>query len=280
MKKQPKHFFRKLFLTVLLLFSLLLYFGSKQVPVLMYHFIGTGAQANFNQLVVTRETFEKQINDLKKWGYRVYSLGEYYEIKSGRKKLPQKGVVITFDDGNRSFYEDVFPVLQRENIPVANFLIWDNVSIPKNGSMTLQEIKELLKNPLITFAAHTASHPILIGMDDARLEREVVQSKKQLEAALGVPMPYFSYPGGYFDDRAFQKVKEAGYLLAFTTARRRLEGRPETLHSLVRLKMTEKDANPLLFWFKVSGVYTVLKKVKSTAFYHFPPTDAISPAVE
>lgn len=249
-----------IFIVFFLIFAWL---GTKDgVPILMYHFIGTKAEAKEDSLVVSKETFEKQIDLLKKWGYRIYSLDEFYEFRTQNKKPPQKGVVLTFDDGNRSFNTHVASLAVREEIPVANFLILDNLTKAEKGSMSIKEARMLSKNPWVTLGAHTDTHPALVGLSDEILEKEIVASKKKLEHLLDQPMNYFAYPGGVFDDAALRKVTAAGYKLGFTTSRRRLEHRSETDHSLVRVKITEKDSNFFRFWAKVSGFYDWLKALK------------------
>ena len=257
-----------------LLFSVL---GSHEVPVLMYHFIGSRAEAIDHGLLVSNDTFKQQLEWLKRWGYHVYSLDELYDIKTERNRHYQKGVVLTFDDGSKSFLKEVVPLLNSEQIPAASFLIWNNVLKEEKGSMSLAEIKSLMQNPWVTFGVHTVHHKVLVNLSDEELEEEIVQSKRNFESVFQMPMLYFAYPGGYFDDLSLTKVREAGYHLAFTTARRRLEGQPETLHSLVRVKITEKDANEFLFWLKASGTYTLLKKWKWQVINHVPPTDYTTP---
>lgn len=66
--------------------------------------------------------------------------------------------------------------------------------------------------------SHTLTHPLLPGLDDARLEAEVAGSRARLEAALGVPCRSFCYPNGDCDDRVVAAVRRAGYEVAVTTA--------------------------------------------------------------
>lgn len=266
--------FAKVLLPLLLAATFIFYwFSLKEVPVLMYHFVGTKTEAADHPLMISIDTFKSQIQLLKKWGYRVYSLAEFYEIKTGKKELRQKGVVITFDDGNRDFVEDIFPIIEKENVPVANFLIWDNLSKGTMGSMSMAEAKNLLKSPLITFGAHTIHHKVLVNLSDQELEEEIAGSKRYLEEALGIPILYFAYPGGYFDDRSIAKVEKSGYRLAFTTSRRRLGEESETRYSRVRTKVKELDANPVSFWVKASGVYTLFKKLRWKILSYFEKLD-------
>ncbi len=263
-------------LIVILLIPVTLWLCPRDPVILMYHFMRLKSETETNQLAITSETFRKQIHWLKAWHYKIYSLDELYQIKIGKKKA-QNGVVLTFDDGNRDFYTTVFPIIKNEKVPVASFLICDNLFHQTTGSMSVDEVKSLMRlSSLITFGVHTTHHKALIGMGAEELHAEVTACKEALEQALSIPMYYFAYPGGYLDDESIHEVKKAGFRLAFTTARRRLEGKKEGLDKLVRIKITEKDLNPLRFWIKVSGLWTALKHIKWTIVYHVPPKEDLA----
>lgn len=241
---------------------LVFHLAAREISVLMYHFVDTKRAAQKDPLVTSVETFENHLRLLKSWGYRIYSLDEYNNIKTGKMSSAAKGVVLTFDDGNRDFAEYIVPLLDKYRAPAANFLVWNNMRKHEMGSMSAKQARALAKNPLVTFGAHSMSHRELVGLNESELKEEIADSKRHLEKALKIPIRYFSYPGGYFDDGALAKVKEAGYLLAFTTSRKRLACRPPGLFTIPRLKISGQDANPVFFWFKVSGLQTMLDKVK------------------
>ncbi len=269
----PNRSRRRKFLPIVLLLAgflflspAILYLSTFQPVVLMYHFVGTKAEARENPLVISEAVFQEQIGRLKRWGYTFCTLDDYYEMKTGRQKLKPKSVVLTFDDGNRDFYEKVVPILTREKAPAASFLIWNSAQKQEMGSMSFEQIKELLANPLVTFGVHTATHRNLVGLTRKEYEFEITASKKNFEGELDKPFYYFSYPGGHFDDAAVAAVNEAGYRLAFTTSYKRLRGKEETLFTLPRIKITERDRNPFLLWAKVSGFYSFLQELKFRSF--------------
>lgn len=234
----------------------------QETPILMYHFVGTSDQAKEDPLIVSLGTFEKHIQWLRRLGFYVYSLDEYYHVKSYRLKFQKKGVVLTFDDGNRDFAEKVVPVLEEERVPAANFIIWNNMLRREMGSMTVQQAREILESPFVTLGSHGLYHKELLGLDEKTLREEISDSKKFLEEVLGMPVLYFSYPGGHFDSRAREIVQESGYRLAFTTSRKRLEGRSSDLYSLPRVKISERDRNPLRFFLKAAGFQSLADKIR------------------
>ena len=261
LKKRSRNRFQAQFLLwIAALLAALYLFTFREIPVLMYHFVGTASEARENSLVVSAETFDKQLSWLRKWGYRIYSLDEYYVLKTGKQFFFQKGVVLTFDDGNQGFLNQALSILENYKAPAANFLVANSLLKKENGSMSVEEVRELSKNPLITLGAHTTHHLELIDLSDAVLREEIVDCRQNLEKMLGKSVLYFAYPGGYFDERALRTVQETGYRLAFSTSWKRLKKRAESLHTLIRIKVAERDSMPIRFWYKVSGFYSLLKR--------------------
>lgn len=260
-KRSRNRFFGQLLLWLGALLVAFYLFTFREIPVLMYHFIGTESQAQEDSLVVSAKTFDQQLSWLQKWGYQVYSLDEFYNLKTSGRFSFRKGVVITFDDGNIGFLTNALPILERYGMPAANFMVTDSMRQKTNGSMSIESARKLAENPLITLGAHTAHHLVLIDQPDSVMREEIVDSRRDLEKMIGREVWYFAYPGGFFDSQALQMVKAAGYRFAFTTSWKRLGGQNETLFTLTRVKITERDSNPALFWYKVSGLYPLFKRL-------------------
>ncbi|MFT3790709.1 MAG: polysaccharide deacetylase family protein [Rudaea sp.] len=87
---------------------------------------------------------------------------------------------------------------------------------------------------LVTIGSHSLSHDIMIGMDDAQLEREVVGSKARIEVMLGRPVEYFCYPNGDFDAAADARVR-ATYAGALSARVGMVPSRSPDRHALPRL---------------------------------------------
>lgn len=80
-----------------------------------------------------------------------------------------------------------------------------------------EQISDVIASGLAEFGSHSLTHPLLPLCDEHQLRREVLRSKKALEEALGRPVAYFAYPGGYYDEKTVQSVRDAGYEAAVTT---------------------------------------------------------------
>lgn len=253
----------------ILLFSSLPFPGT--VPVLMYHYIGTPAEAAKEGNFVTRQSFERQLAFLKKFNYHVLTMEEYGQIKSGKMKSQGREVLITFDDGHYSFQKDAVPLLQKYEFPAVMFLISDSVKQGRSkgyeDSLNLDEILKLAKIPGIDFQGHTKTHWHLREMTPAELHVELVESKKDLEAMLGTPVDYLAYPFGEFNEAVMKATEEAGYQLAFATSFKKLEGIPEGPYSLTRSKISRSSDNPLVFWSHVSGLHMLVKSLRQKIKY-------------
>ena len=257
-------------IAILLLFSLPL---PGTIPVLMYHFLGGPAEAALEGNFVNRESFAKQMAFLKQFHYRVLTMDEYYAIKSGHRKPQGREVLITFDDGQRSFKTDAIPILERYSLPAVIFLFSDAVKSGGVGqyadSLSLKEITELQQNPLLSFQGHTKSHPHLKEITEEQLEEELVVSKNELEAILGKPVNYLAYPFGELNEPIMKAVQKAGYKLAFGTSFKRLEAVPEGPYSLTRVKISESSDTLIVFWYNITGFHQLIKGFRQKIKYGF-----------
>jgi peptidoglycan/xylan/chitin deacetylase (PgdA/CDA1 family) len=255
-------------LPIFLFFSLPL---PGTIPVLMYHFLGPEDVAARESNFVTPKSFARQMAFLKKFNYHALTIDEYYAIKSGRRKSQGREILITFDDGHRTFKDYAFPVLKHHNIPATMFLISNSVEnggLPGYGdSMTIDEIKDLSNFPAISFQGHTRTHPHLREINDTQLKEELEDSKMKLETMLGKPVDYFAYPHGETDRKIMEAVKQAGYKLAFSTAFKKLEDIPEGPYTLTRDKISQSSDNLLVFWYHVAGLNHALKKFRQKIKY-------------
>ncbi|MBP9865628.1 MAG: polysaccharide deacetylase family protein [Candidatus Omnitrophica bacterium] len=225
------------------------------IPVLMYHFIDTPERAAEEKNVVSRQSFERQVKFLHRFGYRVLSMEQYEDIRAGRRKPRGREVVLTFDDGNYTVADQAIPILKPYQMPVTLFLVSGSLEEGLYGSMKKETILELARYPWITMASHSRTHPLLSTLNEEQILQELAGSKQELEALLNRPVRYFAYPSGNLDARVLRLAESAGYRLAFTTAAKQLKGLPETDFSITRVKISRTSDYLPLFWIKVSGIY-------------------------
>lgn len=187
-----------------------------RVPVLMYHDVLERSEVFFD---LQPEDFERHLKTLLENGLTPISPDQLvHHLRTG-SPLPEKPVLLSFDDGYAGHYTHVYPLLKKYRVPAVFFVFPGKLDGKVVGRSTLswEQLKTMAADPLITIASHSVTHPTdLRTLDDQALAYEVTESKQRLEEELGIPIRYFSYPAGHYDERVSQAVAKAGYLAAFT----------------------------------------------------------------
>ncbi len=224
------------------------------VPVLMYHSIGPGAENS--RLIVTPESFERQMRFLKKGNYQILSMDEYVALLKENKKPDKRSVVITFDDGYLDNYTNAYPILKKYKIPATISVVPSWVGRP--DIMSWEQIKELNDEGLIEIVSHSLSHRPLDTLNKGLIIEELRQSKRILEEKLKTDIDYFCYPCGSFTSFVKELAKFYGYKAALAThpdARIDLND----IYAIRRIRISQSSDNMLIFWAQVSGYYTFFK---------------------
>jgi peptidoglycan/xylan/chitin deacetylase (PgdA/CDA1 family) len=183
------------------------------VPILAYHEICELPKQikRLHSYNVTPSAFIAQMQFLCTNNYSVIKLEDFVSWLTEKREVPQKSVVITFDDGYRNNYTNAFPVLKQLNFPATMFLATDYIGKNEifpwlnnlcNGSRGLidnwiplawPEILEMSRDGL-TFGSHTSSHTNLRKMTTKDFEKEIEKSKNIIEEKTKKPADLFSYP--------------------------------------------------------------------------------------
>ena len=188
--------------------------AATAVPILTYHVLEAApAGAAYPELYVPSRDFRAQMAWLARQGFHAVTLRRVYDAWRGRATLPRRPVVLTFDDGYRSVYTVGLPVLRSHGwTGVLNLAVehqWTD--LPPRFVWQLRAAGWELDD-------HTFTHPELTGLGDAALEREVAGSRAFLRKQYRVPVDFFCYPAGRYDDRVIAAVRKAGYVGATTTS--------------------------------------------------------------
>jgi len=193
---------------------------NARIPVLMYHDIvkrrGLPGGVYFD---CTKDEFAQQLQWLHDQGATAISLDQLHRHLTRGEAVPEKAVVLTFDDNYQGFFDYAYPILKQYKWPAAMFVHTNFVGDKKGAhpKMTWEELKQLDSEGLVTIGSHTMSHPEDISkLPIDEQEHELSGSKSELEDHLGHPIPYFCYPDGKGDTATFDAVKGAGYTMAFT----------------------------------------------------------------
>ncbi|WP_107666372.1 polysaccharide deacetylase family protein [Cyanothece sp. BG0011] len=188
---------------------------AAKVPIFMYHDILPKKEVFFD---VTPEELENHFKYIREQGLTPISLDFLLEHLQKGIPLPDKPILLSFDDGYGGHYDYVYPLLKKYNYP-AVFSVYVTKMDGKTArsSLTWEQLQQLADDPLITIASHTITHPRdLRELSDDELFQEVMMSKEILEKKLGIPIKYFTYPEGKHDARVKQWALAAGYKMALT----------------------------------------------------------------
>ena len=184
--------------------------GGPQILVLNYHKVSD----EFLSLAVAPADFDWQMRYLKEHGYHAITPDELYDAIEGTGMLPDKPVLITFDDGYQDNYDNAYPILRKYGLKGTVFVVTSFLGTRK-GYLTWDECREMEKNGM-TVASHTVDHKSMTDLTNDQLRAELVESKKKAEAELGHEVKYMAYPTGAYNLHIAQLVREAGYKAAFT----------------------------------------------------------------
>lgn len=208
------------------------------VPILMYHVISSPpADAPYPELYVPRDSFAAEVGWLASHGYHAVTLQRVFDSWRGAATLPSKPVVLSFDDGYLSHVTNALPVLKDRHWPGVLNLEYRNL-LPVWG-IRPPGIRKLLAAGW-ELDAHTLTHPDLTAVDAARLKGEVAGSRKAIRKRFHVPVNFFCYPAGRYNDTVVAAVQAAGYLAATTT--RYGLAKPGELYALARVRINGTDS--------------------------------------
>jgi peptidoglycan/xylan/chitin deacetylase (PgdA/CDA1 family) len=186
-----------------------------RVPILMYHDIPPEKEVFFD---VTPEEFREHLELIKENGLTPVSMDQLVAHLRTGLPLPEKPVLLAFDDGYKGHYDYVLPLLQEYGYP-GLFSIYTYKVSRDHGrpGLTWEQLEQMAADPLVTIAAHSVMHPTdLRELSDETLQQEIIQSRQILQERLGIQIRYFTYPEGKYDARVAGEVRKAGFEAALT----------------------------------------------------------------
>lgn len=211
---------------------------SLSVPILMYHRIGDPPPGHRRpELYVTRRDFGRQLQELSTRGYTAVTQHQLYDGWNAEHELPAKPVVISFDHGHVSVWQEAFPLLSARGWPAVLNLVVS--MIDSDGGLMSGMVHDLVDTGW-DLGAHSRTHPDLTELDPERLDGEVHGSRQDLEEEFDMCVDFFCYPSGRLSAAVVDSVTRAGYLGA-TTSRPGLAG-PEDLYAMPRVRVSREGS--------------------------------------
>lgn len=180
--------------------------GQVVAPILLYHHVE--GDVSYSRYTVSIPDFRAQMQALHDWGYTAIPISLLLDALINGAELPAKPIVITFDDGNYNIYDNAFPIMQEYNFPGVFYIVGNRVNSGTNIAHA-PELKEMVAAGW-EIGSHGYTHTDLT-LDHNIARYEILQSKLDIEDALGVDVLTFAYPFGTVDPYLAQKVQDYGY---------------------------------------------------------------------
>lgn len=222
---------------------------SARIPILLYHRFGPAVS---DSMTVTTAVFESHLKYFADKGYTVIPLRhlvDYYRRQG--PPPPLRSVVITADDGHRTVYFGMFPLIKKYRIPVTLFIYPSAISNAPYA-MTWEQLREMKKSGLVDVQSHSFWHPnfnrdkrgMTPGEYDKSVEMQFRKSKERLDRELGTKVDMLAWPFGIYNEDLKLKAAGAGYVAAFTMERRH-SSFSENIMTLPRYLMTDENKGRL-----------------------------------
>ncbi|HET9130487.1 MAG TPA: polysaccharide deacetylase family protein [Terriglobia bacterium] len=243
------------------------------IPVLMYHSIVEDNQPGVSPYYKT-STSPKRFSEQMKWLSELGYVGVSLDEALANRTLTADGrriAAITFDDGFRDFHISAWPILKKHKftatmyLPTA-FIADQRKSWSGRECLNWSEVRDLSSQG-VHFGSHSVNHATLYEISWGEIERELKESKLQMEQNLGITVASFAYPYAFpqedrrFTDRFTETARDCGYHnCATTVVGRHMPGRD---HFLVkRLPANDCDDRDL-FLAKLTGAYDWMANAQS-----------------
>lgn len=211
-------FLKKFFICIFIVVAVFIAYlavtpADRGVIILEYHMINDNTDGDEKKYSVTPAEFREQLAYLKANGYETISMRDFMLAKKGRLTLPEKPIVLTFDDGYKDNYYNMLPILEEFAMKATVYIVTNDIG--KEKYLSYNELKDMQSRG-VEFGSHTANHLPLTALSREKQIEEIKLSKLILEWN-GLNTIYtFSYPNGAYDENLPQILKENEYLTAVT----------------------------------------------------------------
>lgn len=278
--------------------------ANSSVGILTYHRVTDKIEGvSFPTINVTPDTFRQQLTGLQSIGFRFASLQTVLDATQNGHELPERTVVLTFDDIYDNVFLNAFPVLCELNIPATCFLstafvdspepfLFDpwamehQADIPQDSwlPITSEHVTEMVASGLIEFGAHTHTHQDFRDRPED-FQQDLECGMEELERLVGSPPQAFAFPygiprDGFCNPELMDAVMDLDLQCGLTT-RSQTNGLDTSPFGWGRFHVFEHDT-PLALAAKLDGWYEWLPKLKDTlvssknACKTFKPTERTS----
>lgn len=189
------------------------------VPILMYHYL-SGPPPDADRvrldLSVTPDLFAAHLDAIQQAGYTPISLYALLDHLTHGAPLPEKPMVLTFDDGYRDNYINAFPLLRDRGLTATFFIVTDFVNDQRPEYLTWDMVREMYAGGM-SIEGHGRNHVSLANKDSDYLIWQALGTYESIEHEIGVRPHFISYPAGEYDQLTVDIFRSANYWAGFTT---------------------------------------------------------------
>ncbi|MDP8265842.1 MAG: polysaccharide deacetylase family protein [Candidatus Aceula meridiana] len=216
-------------------FNFIKFINKGKLVIIYYHRVVETedlAIVGYDNMCTEKNSFEDQMRFLKE-EYNPVKEEDIVAFLKGEKILPKHPVWVTFDDGYKDNYEVAYPILKKYGVPATFFVTTgfiDKKIVPPEGIavnndvenlfMSWDEIKEMADSGF-GIGAHTVNHKVLSSLGEEAAEKEIAESKYEIEKKINKEVISFAYPKGKSSEcnlsMCFPILKKYCFQLAVTT---------------------------------------------------------------
>ena len=182
-------------------------------PILEYHMVKEDAPPKAKPYVVPPEDFAAQLDYLLAEGYTTITPQDYARARKGKQELPEKPIILSFDDGYEDNYRVILPMLEERGMKAVFYVVTNDIGLP--GYMTWDNLFDMERRGM-EIGSHTANHIPLTELPPEKQRDELRLSKLMLEWKGMKTIYSFSYPNGAYDAGIVAMLQEEEYLTAVT----------------------------------------------------------------
>jgi peptidoglycan/xylan/chitin deacetylase (PgdA/CDA1 family) len=227
-----------------------------QVPILMYHHVSDIPTHNLldYSLTITSANFAKQLDYLKGKGYHTITLNQLAAALYYGVPLPDKPIILSFDDGFADVYQYAYPLLQSHNYSGVFYIISGKVGW--DGQMSWSQLRTMLANGM-QVGSHTIHHVDMgetYQFSPMQAQQELQASQDTLQKNLHIAIQHFCYPNGapfktgslLLRQEVAALVKQSGYITATTDpGMTGSDQTTDTALSLLRIRVDGRETQAL-----------------------------------